>query len=91
VLIQLASNVRTSTFSVLCFGGMGCLQLGFGCESLGRWAIWRVPSLAVDRTHDHHMRPVSFFVRISLFLAGWAVGGVWLGGWVGGVQVRPAL
>ena len=86
VLVQLASHVRTSTFSVLCFGCMGCLQLGFGCLNLDRPAIWRIPSLAVDRAHGHHMRIVWYFcASLSLSLSGWlgcGWGVIWVAGWV---------
>ena len=39
VLVQLASHMRTRAFRVLCFGCMGCLQLGFGCLNMDRPAI----------------------------------------------------
>ena len=82
VLVPFASHMRTSTFTMLCFSCMGCLQLRFVCVNMDRPAIWRIPRLAVDLAIDHHMRLVCSFCWLG---CGWGVAG-WLGGWCHGQQ-----
>jgi len=83
-----------------------CELAPFQCSALAAWAAcsldlgvgaWAGGQFGVCQAwrFTEHMAtiyaPCVVFLRLSLFLAGWAVGGVWLGGWVGGAQVRPAL
>ena len=76
-----------------------CELAPFQCSALAAWAAcsldlgvgaWAGGQFRVCQAwrFTEHMAtiygPCVVFLRLSLFLVGWAVGGVWLGGWVGG-------